>query len=125
MTEMKIKPQNQQNANRNMNENKHTFSKVLCVILAILLMIGISAIVANIVHKKGGGESVPVSGKIENGLSAYELAVQQGYDGSVQDWLASLSGKSAYEIAADNGYSGTEEEWASAVPEYPLSAAIS
>ena len=40
-----------------------------------------------------------------------------GYQGSVQDWLASLvgangkDGLSAYEIAVKNGYAGTEIEW--------------
>lgn len=47
--------------------------------------------------------------KVENGLSAYELAVKYGYEGTVQEWLDSLSGKSAYDIAVDNGYSGTEK----------------
>lgn len=48
---------------------------------------------------------------IENGLSAYELAVQYGYEGTIQEWLETLNGKSAYEIAKESGYSGTEEEW--------------
>lgn len=57
-----------------------------------------------------------------NGKSAYELAVENGYQGTVEEWLASLvgngsigqagaNGKSAYEIAVENGYTGTEEEW--------------
>jgi len=48
------------------------------------------------------------------GLSAYELAVQSGYRGSLYDWLSSLQGKdgkSAYEIAVENGYRGTVGEW--------------
>ena len=71
----------------------------------------------------------------ENGLSAYELAVQEGFTGSVTDWLESLKGAdgkdgangvngqggkdgidgkdglSAYEIAVQNGFIGTENEW--------------
>lgn len=68
----------------------------------------------------------------ENGLSAYELAVQEGFTGSVTDWLESLKGNdgkdgtdgangqdgingkdglSAYEIAVQNGFIGTESEW--------------
>ena len=47
----------------------------------------------------------------DSGLSAYELAVQHGYDGTLEDWLQSLQGKSAYEIAVEHGYTGTEEEW--------------
>lgn len=91
---------------------KKILKKIVLAILTVLLMIGISVVVANIVHRSG---DVGDSSKVENGLSAYELAVQQGYDGSVQEWLASLSGKSAYEIAVDSGYTGTEEEWASAL----------
>ena len=47
----------------------------------------------------------------DSGLSAYELAVQHGYDGTLEDWLQSLQGKSAYEIAVEHGYTGTEEDW--------------
>ena len=51
------------------------------------------------------------------GKSAYELAVEKGYRGTLDEWLASLNGsngddgKSAYELAVENGYLGTEEEW--------------
>lgn len=51
------------------------------------------------------------------GKSAYELAVEKGYRGTLDEWLASLNGsngddgKSAYELAVENGYQGTEEEW--------------
>ena len=51
------------------------------------------------------------------GKSAYELAVEKGYRGTLEAWLASLNGsngndgKSAYELAVENGYRGTEEEW--------------
>lgn len=80
----------------------------------------------------------------ENGLSAYELAVQEGFTGSLTEWLNSLKGAdgkdgddgkdgadgingkdgvdgrdgtdgkdglSAYEIALKNGFVGTESEW--------------
>ena len=56
----------------------------------------------------------------QNGKSAYELAVDNGYMGSVDEWLNSLkgangnngsNGKSAYEIACDNGFEGTVQEW--------------
>ena len=58
-----------------------------------------------------------------DGKSAYELAVEKGYTGTVEEWLASLvgevgmagqagaNGQSAYEIAVKNGYTGTETEW--------------
>ena len=44
-------------------------------------------------------------------LSAYELAVENGFEGTEKEWLASLKGKSAYEIAVENGFVGSEEEW--------------
>lgn len=53
----------------------------------------------------------------ETGKSAYEVAVENGYVGTVTEWLASLvgedgnDGKSAYKIAVENGYNGTETEW--------------
>ena len=54
------------------------------------------------------------------GYSAYEVAVINGFEGTEEEWLASLvgpqgpqgpDGKSAYQVAVDNGYTGTEEEW--------------
>jgi len=65
----------------------------------------------------------------ENGLSAYELAIQNGFTGTLAEWLESLKGAdgingingkngvdgkdglSAYEIALKNGFVGTESEW--------------
>lgn len=77
----------------------------------------------------------------ENGLSAYELAVQNGFTGTLTEWLNSLKGAdgkdgvdgkdgingkdgadgkngtdgkdglSSYEIALKNGFIGTESEW--------------
>ena len=86
-------------------KNKNSkFFQILSVILIILLLLGT---IGFVVFK---GDS-----KVENGLSAYELAVKYGYEGTVQEWLDSLSGKSAYDIAVDNGYSGTEKEWTSAL----------
>ena len=78
----------------------------------------------------------------ENGLSAYELAVQNGFTGTLTEWLNSLKGTdgkdgaggkngidgvngkdgvdgkdglSAYEIAVQNGFVGTESEWLSSL----------
>ncbi|QIO09257.1 BapA/Bap/LapF family prefix-like domain-containing protein [Acinetobacter lanii] len=52
-----------------------------------------------------------------DGKSAYELAVDNGYTSTLEDWLAALkgeagaNGQSAFEIAKENGYTGTEQEW--------------
>lgn len=59
-------------------------------------------------------EEVAISGegsKGEPGDSAYQVAVNNGFEGTETEWLDSLKGKSAYEIAVENGYEGTEEEW--------------
>ncbi len=51
------------------------------------------------------------------GYSAYEVAIINGFNGTEEEWLASLNGgkgdtgESAYEIAVKNGFVGTEEEW--------------
>lgn len=54
------------------------------------------------------------------GSSAYEIAIDNGFVGTEQDWLDSLKGadgvigvdgKSAYEIAVENGFVGTEAQW--------------
>ena len=89
-------------------QNKDLLKKIAVAILIIAAMIGISYAVASLVHKNG---SVQTSTNVKNGLSAYELAVQQGYTGSLDEWLISLEGKSAYQIAVDNGYSGSEKDW--------------
>lgn len=50
----------------------------------------------------------------EDGLSAYEIAVVNGFEGTETEWLASLQGAnglSAYQIACNNGFEGTEAEW--------------
>lgn len=76
----------------------------------------------------GGGEGTP-------GLSAYEIAVNEGFVGTQAQWLASLKGAtgaqglpgndgadgavgpqgpeglSAYEVAVNNGFVGTESAW--------------
>ena len=57
------------------------------------------------------------------GKSAYDIAVDSGFEGSEEEWLASLvgadgqtgadgeNGKSAYELAVENNFEGTLSEW--------------
>jgi uncharacterized delta-60 repeat protein len=68
----------------------------------------------------GGGGEGGGGGTGADGKSAYELAVEDGFVGTLAEWLDSLQGedgiigvdgKSAYEIAVENGFVGTEEEW--------------
>lgn len=56
-----------------------------------------------------------------DGLSAYEIAVKNGFKGSESQWTGDLqgqngtdgkNGKSAYELAVESGYKGTIDEWA-------------
>ncbi len=77
-------------------------------------------------HNGANGE------KGSDGKSAYQIAVEQGYQGSESDWLSSLKGdkgekgntgakgnpgqngadgKSAYAIAVEHGYENSEDEW--------------
>jgi len=44
----------------------------------------------------------------------YEIAVNEGFDGTVTEWIEMIDakgGKTAYQLAVDKGYVGTEEEW--------------
>ncbi|MDO5141252.1 MAG: hypothetical protein Q4D40_07260, partial [Eubacteriales bacterium] len=53
-------------------------------------------------------------GSGKDGKSAYELAVEMGYEGSLEEWLKSLigsDGQSAYKLAVEKGFIGTETEW--------------
>ncbi len=53
----------------------------------------------------------------EQGLTAYEIAVQNGYEGTENQWLISLVGEkgadgmSAYDVAVQTGFEGTESQW--------------
>ncbi len=64
-----------------------------------------------------GGKDGKDASKSDNGSdgkSAYEIAKDNGYTGSEEDWKKlqnGADGKSAYEIAKENGYSGSEEDW--------------
>ncbi len=82
-----------------------------------------------LVEAEQGGQSVhvPLSAlrgqQGANGLSAYQVAVADGFVGNVTQWLASikgakgdtgntgLQGKSAFQSAVDQGFVGTESQW--------------
>lgn len=55
-----------------------------------------------------------------NGKSAYLIAIDNGFQGTEEEWLESLKGqngqdgadgKSAYEIAVEQGFVGSEDDW--------------
>lgn len=92
-------------------------------LLLSVLFVGILILIALILNLTQGGFWI-ISGM--NGKNAYELAVENGFTGTRQEWLNSLTGangtngadgtdgkngKSAYEIACDNGFVGSVEEW--------------
>lgn len=52
--------------------------------------------------------------KGDTGESAFQIAVNKGYEGTEEEWVASLkgdTGDSAYEEARKNGFVGSEAEW--------------
>lgn len=63
------------------------------------------------VNASGGG------GGGGDGLSAYQIAVANGFVGTVSAWLASLKGEpgapgpSAYQVAVSNGFVGSQSAW--------------
>lgn len=45
------------------------------------------------------------------GISAYQVALNNGFVGTVEEWIDSLKGDSAYDVALSNGFVGSEDEW--------------
>ena len=95
-----------------------------------------SGVVITIVDAEGETSATLHNGangeKGTDGKSVYQIAVEQGYQGSESDWLSSLKGdkgekgntgakgnpgqdgadgKSAYAIAVEHGYEDSEEKW--------------
>lgn len=82
---------------------------------------------------------LPTGGAGADGLSAYQIAVNNGFIGSEADWLLSIkgqkgdkgdpgadgakgddgpkgdTGKSAYQVAVDAGFVGTEAQWLNSI----------
>lgn len=78
---------------------RKTASKALKIIVAIVLMIAIAFAAALIIHKTD--RSVPASAQAGS-LSAYDLAVQNGYTGDLEQWLMSLAGETGPEERSAN-----------------------
>ena len=99
-----------------MKEKIVTYLKKNALLLS-LLTVAIAILVFLILNLRQGGLWI-ISGM--NGKSSYEIAVENGFTGSRQEWIAALqgqdgtngtNGKSAYELAVENGFEGTLEEW--------------
>ena len=103
-------------------ETKATWKRVGKAALAIVLVIALSAGTALFIHRRSG---VPTAAAVKNGLSAYELAVAEGYSGTMQEWLASLRGQSAYALAQEAGYTGSESDWAARLAKLAQSDPVS
>ncbi len=71
----------------------------------------IEQLVADCIKATEEAQEVVDTSRGPRGFSAYEVAVQNGFEGTEEEWLLSLQGKSAYEIAVELGYEGTEEQW--------------
>ena len=61
--------------------------------------------------RKVAVQNVTITGSKINGKSAYDLAVEEGFQGTLVEWLQSLKGESAYDLAVKQGFTGTEEEF--------------
>jgi len=103
-----------------MDNFKYKFKKILKTSLVMLLIIPICLIFTACDNKLSAYDIAVKNGfngtEIEwlNSLkskSNYEIAVENGFEGTEAEWLASLKGKSAYELAVENGFKGTEAEW--------------
>ena len=103
-------------------ETKATWKRVGKAVLAIVLVIALSAGTALFIHRRSG---VSAAATVKNGLSAYELAVAEGYSGTMQEWLASLRGQSAYALAKEAGYTGSESDWAARLAKLAQSDPVS
>lgn len=66
----------------------------------------------------GGGGSGEPGEPGQDGLSAYQIAVINGFEGSEEEWLESLKGddgKSAFTYAQEGGYTGSEADFTEAL----------
>ena len=62
---------------QNSEHKKKIIVRIVCVVITVLLMVGVAFIIATYVHNNN---VLPASADVKNGMSAYELAVDQGYD---------------------------------------------
>ena len=66
-----------------------------------------------------GGGWLGIGTDGQNGISAYQVAVAFGFQGTENEWLTSLIGDSAFQIAVNNGFQGTEAEWVASLGGIP------
>ena len=81
---------------------------------AVLLLRGVLPLGNDVVLQVVSDPAASPSLRGLDGASAYQLARQQGYGGTLTAWLASLAGlpgASAYDIAREMGFGGTKTQW--------------
>lgn len=104
----KIKIEKEENT---MKKRNRMFAMLLCLVLALTLAVGCAK-----------NEPLP-PGEILTGVEAYQKAVSEGYTGSVEEWLESLTDESlvdaehgwdamsAFREAKRNGYEKLLNDW--------------
>ncbi len=81
---------------------------------AVLLSRGVLPLGADITLDVAGDPRSNPNLRGEQGLSAFQLARQEGYGGTLTQWLSTLigaAGASAYDLARQAGYGGTQAQW--------------
>lgn len=78
--------------------------------LALGLLI-VAAIFISTLLPKDDTQPPTQYGLPENGLVAYVLSVQCGYDGDLRRWIDMVETQSAYDLAMDLGYGESRESW--------------
>lgn len=85
----------------------------------IIIAMAVSAILLSLALTACGETNVRVrsnaSGDDVSLDTCYALAVENGFEGTMDDFLQCIKGDSAYDIAVRNGFSGTEKEWLEAL----------
>ena len=92
---------------------------MLVILLASTLLLSLLTISA---CKKEEGNENKTDGK-----AAYGLAVEKGYEGTKEQWIAALVGETvpgenetAYDVACNRGYTGSFDEWMKALTGYTV-----
>ncbi len=95
------------------------FSKIFAI--SITAISCITLVICIIIYNQH--ESIRLSER--DGLSAYQLAVEYGYGGSVNEWIDDLSEKSSYDIVQDSGFDKSENDWLNLIKKHSIKENIS
>lgn len=84
--------------------------KIIGLLLVVTVLVMTVALTACGLAASGSNKADTSSGDITLD-SCYALAVENGFEGTMEDFLKYIKGDSAYDIAVKNGFEGTEKEW--------------